>query len=291
MSRPLKLLLMAVNTTAIIVVLAAVTLSKMPGAFGGWAGIAYWTTLTLLAQAFPVRMPRGTVVSVAIAPDFGSRGRGGHPAAAIVAGVGLTEWRELRGDVPWYGTLYNHAESVIPAVLAAHVDNVPAELRSLPLYLPILRALQERAHSWDVLALSGGGPALSILQPLQPECLVPSLGREGELLGLAVLGPRLSEEPYSGEDKRLLDLVANQAGTALENIRMAEKWRRHSKPSTAPRRRWTLPVKCRASCCPRNRLPCRPSTNRGHMHPGASRRWRLLRLPQYRRRPRRLGSC
>ena len=101
--------------------------------------------------------------------------------------------------------------------------NVPAELRSLSPNLPILRELQTRAHSWDVLALSGGGPALSIFQSLQPECLVPSLGREGELLGLVVLGPRLSEEPYSGEDKRLLDLVANQAGTALENIGMAEK--------------------------------------------------------------------
>ena len=100
--------------------------------------------------------------------------------------------------------------------------DVPAELRSLPTDLPILRELQQRAHSWDVLALSGPGPALAILQPLQPECLVPSLGREGELLGLAVLGPRLSEEPYSSEDKRLLDLVANQAGVALENIRLAE---------------------------------------------------------------------
>ena len=38
-----------------------------------------------------------------------------------------------------------------------------------------------------------------------------------------MLGPRLSEEPYSGEDKRLLDFVANQAGTALENIGMAEQ--------------------------------------------------------------------
>src|SRR5271166_6344822 len=100
--------------------------------------------------------------------------------------------------------------------------DVPTELRSLSPNLPILRELRERAHSWDVLALSGPGPALAILQPLQPECLVPSLGREGELLGLAVLGPRLSEEPYSGEDKRMLDLVANQAGVALENIRLAE---------------------------------------------------------------------
>ena len=100
--------------------------------------------------------------------------------------------------------------------------NVP-ELRSPPPDLPVLRALQGRGHSWDLLALSGNPPAPSILQPLQPECLVPILGREGELLGLAVLGPRLSEEPYSREDERLLDFVANQAGTALQNIEMAEK--------------------------------------------------------------------
>jgi serine phosphatase RsbU (regulator of sigma subunit) len=33
----------------------------------------------------------------------------------------------------------------------------------------------------------------------------------------------LSEEPYSREDKRLLNLVANQAGSALESIVLAEK--------------------------------------------------------------------
>jgi len=43
------------------------------------------------------------------------------------------------------------------------------------------------------------------------------------LIGLLVLGQRLSEEPYSGEDKHLLDSVAAQAGITLENIRLAEK--------------------------------------------------------------------
>jgi serine phosphatase RsbU (regulator of sigma subunit) len=42
-------------------------------------------------------------------------------------------------------------------------------------------------------------------------------------MGLLVLGLRLSEEPYSGEDKRLLASIAVQAGTALENIRLAEE--------------------------------------------------------------------
>ena len=42
------------------------------------------------------------------------------------------------------------------------------------------------------------------------------------LAGALVLGPRLSEEPYSGEDKNLLDSVASQLGIALESIRLAE---------------------------------------------------------------------
>src|SRR2546429_6893775 len=42
--------------------------------------------------------------------------------------------------------------------------------------------------------------------------LFRSLGRNSGLMGLLVLGQRLSEEPYSGEDKHLLDSVAAQAG-------------------------------------------------------------------------------
>jgi serine phosphatase RsbU (regulator of sigma subunit) len=42
-------------------------------------------------------------------------------------------------------------------------------------------------------------------------------------VGLLVLGQRLSEEPYSREDKQLLASVASQAGVALESIRLGEK--------------------------------------------------------------------
>lgn len=57
----------------------------------------------------------------------------------------------------------------------------------------------------------------------RPECLVPVLSRSGELLGLIVLGAKLSEEPYSREDKQLLASVASQAGLVLESMEMAEK--------------------------------------------------------------------
>jgi putative nucleotidyltransferase with HDIG domain len=44
----------------------------------------------------------------------------GGPAAAVwVAALGTTEWRELRGQVPWYGTLFNHAQIVLAIFGAA----------------------------------------------------------------------------------------------------------------------------------------------------------------------------
>jgi len=49
------------------------------------------------------------------------------------------------------------------------------------------------------------------------------LSRSGEVLGLIVLGAKLSQEPYSGEDKQLLGSVASQAGLVLESIELAEK--------------------------------------------------------------------
>jgi sigma-B regulation protein RsbU (phosphoserine phosphatase) len=62
------------------------------------------------------------------------------------------------------------------------------------------------------------------LEHLGVDCLVPIRGSsDGQLQGLGVLGPRLSEEPYSTRDKRLLASVASQAGIAMRSISLAEK--------------------------------------------------------------------
>ena len=77
----------------------------------------------------------------------------------------------------------------------------------------------------------------SALRGLQAECLVaiggsvtPAAQKEGstgatdgQLQGLVLLGPRLSEEPYSARDKRLLTSVASQASIALRSISLAER--------------------------------------------------------------------
>ncbi len=95
----------------------------------------------------------------------------------------------------------------------------PRELDSVPATLPMLADLAQRGKTWEVPQNS----ASAAQGPLAPDCLVPILGRDSQLVGLLVLGQRLSEEPYSTEDKHLLESVASQAGVALETIQLAEK--------------------------------------------------------------------
>ena len=45
--------------------------------------------------------------------------------------------------------------------------------------------------------------------------LVVPLVTQGELIGLLNLGPRLSDQEYSGDDRRLLESLAAQAAPAV----------------------------------------------------------------------------
>lgn len=57
------------------------------------------------------------------------------------------------------------------------------------------------------------------LRTLDAEVLLALPGRD-RLLGLIALGPKLSEEPYSPTDLRLLQSIAVQTGLALENTQL-----------------------------------------------------------------------
>jgi sigma-B regulation protein RsbU (phosphoserine phosphatase) len=116
----------------------------------------------------------------------------------------------LRGAEPRTFTAAAHENLSGPE---AKIELLPAQLTELsrrgrPVLLDPV-ALEEGAF-WATLARFG------------PEALVPLVGRSGDLEGLIVLGRRLSDEPYSGEDVTLLGSVGTQAGLALENIRLAE---------------------------------------------------------------------
>jgi len=140
----------------------------------------------------------------------------------------LAEKTRTVGDRRQLATLLERhmSEALHPKTLACYFDSgngrlaaISETLEPLSANRPALVELAHRAKAWEV----PDGSELAGLGPLAPECLVPILGRENDLVGMLVLGRRLSEEPYSGEDKRLLESVAAQAGIALENIRLAEK--------------------------------------------------------------------
>ena len=66
----------------------------------------------------------------------------------------------------------------------------------------------------DVDALELDSPALRELKAAGVKLAVP-LVSQGELIGVLNLGPRLSEQEYSSDDRRLLDNLAAQAAPAL----------------------------------------------------------------------------
>jgi putative nucleotidyltransferase with HDIG domain len=85
------------------------------------AGLAFWIVIVLFASAMPVRMPGGVLVTVSLAPLIAIAALGGPAAAAWAALLGTTEVREIRGRIPWYGTLANHAGITIPVALGSLV--------------------------------------------------------------------------------------------------------------------------------------------------------------------------
>ena len=134
MARPLKLYI--IGLVAVAIAMVAVTSFVFPvnpairldvdGSGGSpeleaAMGVAFWTAICLLASALPVRMPRGILVTVSFAPLLAAANLGGPAVAGWVALLGTTELRELRGRVPWYGTLANHAGIAVPAILAGLV--------------------------------------------------------------------------------------------------------------------------------------------------------------------------
>jgi len=117
----IRLLIIATVAAAGVSFAAATVLFPARTDIGGLPGVAYWIIVTLVASALPVRLPQGTFASVSFAPIIAAVVLGGPAAAGVVAVVGTTEGREIRGTVPWYGTLFNHAALLISAVTAGVV--------------------------------------------------------------------------------------------------------------------------------------------------------------------------
>src|SRR6476646_7730008 len=79
---------------------------------------------------------------------------------------------------------------------------------------PLLAHLQTAAGPVDIDKLTFDSPALEQMRAQGLKLIVP-LVTQGELIGLLNLGPRLSEQEYSSDDRKLLENLAAQAAPAV----------------------------------------------------------------------------
>lgn len=200
MARSLKLYIVGVVALSALALVATTLLCPIDaplgsgfqalGASAPMAGLVFWCAMTLAASALPVRMPRGTMVGVSIAPIIAATFLGGPTAGAWVSLIGTTEIRELRGRIPWYGTLANHAGIVVPATVAGLVMRV-GEPGSRTTSDPIAFAITlVGATAFFLLNAVLGGALVSLRtgQPLRSVLLGDARGFATSLFGLAPLG-------------------------------------------------------------------------------------------------------
>jgi serine phosphatase RsbU (regulator of sigma subunit)/anti-sigma regulatory factor (Ser/Thr protein kinase) len=111
--------------------------------------------------------------------------------------------RERRGSVA-----VAPAPETAPATVTAQpeVDIAPND--------PLLAFLTSSAGAVDLDTLELESPAVTSLREAGMKLVVP-LVTHGELVGLLSLGPRLSEQEYSREDRKLLDDLAGYAAPAV----------------------------------------------------------------------------
>jgi serine phosphatase RsbU (regulator of sigma subunit)/anti-sigma regulatory factor (Ser/Thr protein kinase) len=98
-----------------------------------------------------------------------------------------------------------------PGEAAAPREQTPVDIAPND---PLLGYLEGASGAVDVDTLELDSPALRELKAAGVKLVVP-LVSQGELIGVLNLGPRLSEQEYSSDDRKLLDNLAAQAAPAL----------------------------------------------------------------------------
>ena len=162
---------------------------------------------------------------------------------------------------------------------AAPIDIAPND--------PLLAYLQSASGAVDIEALELDSPALAELKAAGVKLAVP-LVSQGELIGVLNLGPRLSEQEYSSDDRKLLDNLAAQAAPALRVGQLV----RQQQAEAATRQRFEQELEV-AKLIQQNFLPKQLPELSGwqvaaYYRPGARGRRRLLRRHPAARRQGRL---
>ncbi len=87
---------------------------------------------------------------------------------------------------------------------------------------PLLLYFQHSPGALDIETLQLDSPALRQLRASGVKLVVPLMS-QGELIGLLNLGPRLSEQDYSSDDRALLNTLATQASPAVRVAQLVQQ--------------------------------------------------------------------
>jgi serine phosphatase RsbU (regulator of sigma subunit) len=98
--------------------------------------------------------------------------------------------------------------------LAEEWGNIQPVDAEIPLDDPFLAYMRKAGMAMELDRINIKSPALQRLNSARVKMVVPLIS-QGELIGWLSLGPRLSEQDYSSEDRRLLDNFASQAAPAV----------------------------------------------------------------------------
>ena len=149
---------------------------------------------------------------------------------------------------------------------------------------PLFAYLQAASGVVDAERLELDSPALTELRAAHIRAIVP-LVAQGELIGALYLGPRLSDQEYSADDRKLLTTLAAQAAPA---IRVAQLVREQAVEIEARERleqEMRVATLIQQQFLPRELPQAARLAGGGLLRPGPRGRRRLLRLHPVARRP------
>jgi serine phosphatase RsbU (regulator of sigma subunit)/anti-sigma regulatory factor (Ser/Thr protein kinase) len=103
---------------------------------------------------------------------------------------------------------------VVPTPAPEHLQSAAVSGFEIVSEDPIIPYFQSNSEPLDVEQIELDSPTLAALREAGAKLVVP-LVSQGELIGLINLGPRLSEQEYSTDDRKLLNDLATQAAPAV----------------------------------------------------------------------------
>src|ERR1700738_764232 len=122
------------------------------------------------------------------------------------------------------GRAKKDAQAIQKPGTASHSRKTAASFFDIAPYDPLTAYFLSAPGAVEIDKLRMDSPALKALQAAGVKMAVP-LVSQGELVGLLNLGPRLSEQDYSTDDRTLLNDLATQAAPALRVAQLVREKR------------------------------------------------------------------